>query len=224
MMTFKKWGILAITAILGVCTTSCSDNDEPADDATPQSGPSTENLYSVKTIVSHDDIVGDDKQKYDVGMYINFTGNDNRELLKDTPWFENQFKTSDWYFEINGQQYRYGNVMAVSGNTAPISMIGYRTIDKYVIAPTSISYEKLKEGPLTFTYKFVWPSKNISHTLTVYAEYNQNFESEKAAMLQTLGEHETGLVELYKVGYWVDDKLLDSAWKENGLLTIPIEE
>lgn len=210
-----------ITLFVAVLTACSDNNDEPKP---PQDPPSdSENLYSMKELLSNDFLMGD-RILYGVNMYINFTGNNNRELLMDDAWFEKKFKNSDWYFEYNGKQYRYGEVMDVPGNSTPIDMKGYRLINRYMIAPVDIPWENLKAGPITYSYKFVWPSKNINHTIKVYAVYNKNYESERAEILKNLSKDSTAFVEMYKIGYWIDGKPMESLWKDLGLYTIPIEE
>lgn len=196
---------------------ACSDNDEP------QPLPDSEDLITVNFMVAHPYSLVGDQLLYGVNMYFNFMSSNNHEWLMDTPWFENKFKTSDWYFEVNGKQYRYGDVMDLPGNTTPIHMEGYRAINKYMIVPADIPWEKLKEGQLTYSYKFVWPSRNINHTIKIYAEYNQNFETERDEILKTLEMGEFKFVELYKIGYWVDDMPMESPYKNYGLFTIPLE-
>lgn len=217
----KHWGAIILSLMLTIAMVACSDNDEPQPQ--PEPTPDTENLISVKYFVSHPGSFVGDRILNGVNMYFNFMSSNNHEWLRDTPWFENKFKTSDWYFELNGKQYRYNDVMDLPGNTTPIHMTGYRAIDKYMIVPADIPWEKLKEGPLTYSYKFVWPSRNISHTIKIYAVYNQNFEKERDELLKTLKKDEFELIELYKIGYWVDDKPMESPFKNNGLFTIPLE-
>ena len=76
---------------------------------------------------------------------------------------------------------------------------------------------------MTYSYKFVWPSRNISHTIKIYAVYNQNFEKERDEILKTLEMGKFKLIELYKIGFWVDDKPMESPFKDSGLFTIPLE-
>lgn len=215
----KHWGAIILSLMLAIAMAACSDNDEPQ----PQPNTDSENLISVKYIVCHPGTLAGDRILNGVNMYINFMSGNNHEWLRDTPWFENKFKTSDWYFEVNGKQYRYGDVMDLPGNTTPIQLSGYRAIDKYMIMPADIPWEQLKEGPLTHTYKFVWPSRNINHTIKIYAVYNQNFETERDEILKTLKGNEYKLIELYKIGFWVDDKPMESPFKDYGLFTIPLE-
>lgn len=213
--------MLLITLFVAVLTACSDNNDEPKP---PQDSLSdSENLISMKELLSNDFLVGD-RILYGVNMYINFTGNNNRELLMDDAWFEKKFKNSDWYFEYNGKQYRYGEVMDVPGNSTPITMKGYRLINRYMIVPVDIPWENLKAGSITYSYKFVWPSKNINHTIQVYAEYNKNYETERAEILKNLSKDSTAFVEMYKIGYWIDGKPMESAFKKYGLYTIPIEE
>ena len=53
--------------------------------------------------------------------------------------------------------------------------------------------------------------------------YNQNFEKERDEILKNLKKDEIELVELYKIGFWVDDKPMESPFKDYGLFTIPLE-
>ena len=210
--------MLVMLAFVFAAMMACSDNDEPK----PDPNPDDQDLISIPYIVSKQPLCGL-PDPYGVNMYITFMSSNKHEWLKDTPWFENKFKTSDWYFEVNGKQYRYGDVMDLPGNTTPIQLSGYRAIDKYMIMPADIPWEQLKEGPLTYSYKFVWPSRNINHTIKIYAVYNQNFETERDEILKTLKDNEYKLIELYKIGFWVDDKPMESPFKDYGLFTIPLE-
>ena len=213
--------MLLIMAFVLYALASCSDNDEPQPGKDPN--PGNENLISVKYYVEKPGMTGF-SHHYGVNAYLNFMSSNNHEWLRDTPWFEKKFKNSDWYFEFNGKQYRYGDVMDIPGNTTPIHMEGYLELNKYLIIPADIPWEKLKEGPMTYEYKFVWPSRNISHTIKVYAIYNQNFEKDRDELLKNLGDEDSGYVELYKIGYWVDDKPMESPWKDYGLFTITLDE
>lgn len=219
MKTFKHLGMLVMLAFVFAAMTACSDNDEPK----PDPNPDDQDLISIPYIVSKQPLCGL-PDPYGVNMYITFMSSNKHEWLKDIPWFENKFKTSDWYFEFNGKQYRYGDVVDTLGNTKPIQMVGLMNADKFTIRPVDIDWEKLKESPIRYSYKFMWPSRNIGHTIEVYAVYNQNFEKDKAEKLASLGEDEVGTVELYKIGFWIDGKPMESPWKQSGIFTIYIEE
>lgn len=88
----KQWSTVFLITLFVAVLTACSDNnDEPKP---PQDPPSdSENLYSMKELLSNDFLMGD-RILYGVNMYINFTGNNNRELLMDDAWFEKNSKTA----------------------------------------------------------------------------------------------------------------------------------
>lgn len=205
---------LAVICLIGVSACN-SNNDAP----TPRQ---TENLTPIKVLVSNDKVNGHDAL-CGVDMYFNFTGDNDHELLRDTRWTE-KFINSDWYFEVNGKQYRLGDTMEIEGNSEPVRITGYMSVDKYILAPTHIPGERLKNGPITYSYSFVWPEKGINKKIEIYAEYNENFEKEKAEMLAKLSGSEVGSVVLFNIGYRVDGKPMESPWADMGLYTIPIEE
>lgn len=82
--------MLVMLAFVFAAMMACSDNDEPK----PDPNQDDQDLISIPYIVSKQPLCGL-PDPYGVNMYITFMSSNKHEWLKDTPWFENKFKTSD---------------------------------------------------------------------------------------------------------------------------------
>lgn len=199
------WALIAVLTVQ-VCFISCSD-DEPDN----KEGQQTEEWRK-------------DLREKLMGLYPKawgLTGYDRNWNCRFVPAIQivdqngndlmavtdpNNVRNSDFYFEYQGKKYSFGDtdfpVAGLSKKVATHSWQDYRSI---VLSPFSLEWQEIAEmkEPVDITYDFVWPSRNIRHTIRTYVEPNTEFKQLFDAYDADTATTDTSL-EVYKYGMWVD--------------------
>lgn len=128
-------------------------------------------------------------------------------MLNDT--YPDNLCDSDWYFIVDGKEYRRGQIIPVANSNEPIDVRFHVVGEICCIAPTWIDWKTLKEGPVHQSLTFVFPEKGIKKRIDFYAEINPD-----------LDVNAEDVYELYKKGVWVDGKPLDCRFGWMGIWTI----
>lgn len=133
---------------------------------------------------------------------------------------QSSVRHSDWYFEMDGKQYRLGDTIPTPAgyNLKPISVIGYMGYYKFFIDPVTINFDALKKAPLYLSMDFVWPSRNIRNHIDYYAEYNKNYWKEIEEFWKS--DNDMGKILCGYYGLWIDSKTME---KDPNIFTLVID-
>ena len=93
----------------------------------------------------------------------------------------------------------------VAGLSKKVGIFGNMDLVSDILAPFTLEWQEIAEmkEPVDITYDFVWPSRNIRHTIRAYVEPNTAFKKQYDAFMADTTAADVAL-EVYKFGMWVD--------------------
>lgn len=216
--TFQRL-LLTMCVILTVCMLASCGKDEPngpnGSDGDDDNTPNVEQedsldwrsqLDTVKHPVCYpgEYLLGDDFSN--IGFHIMIKDKEGNDLLRDPKVIQ-----SDWYFEINGNRYHYGDSVPELVCPDPRIYTGGHFSGMGSIIFVNMWRPGVEEcashEPMEYSYTFVWPEKNIRHEMRVYVEFNKNILNDIADVQSTLHPGESSVVDRYYICRFVDGKV-----------------
>lgn len=204
MKTITKYTLVLMMALMvQMFLTACSD-DAPQREDTQQTEEWRKDLRQCEMFLSHLRPTGYDRDwacRFVPAMQI--VDQDGNDLMGLTN--PNNVINSDFYFEYEGKKYSYGDTFPVAGLSKKVDTHNCMDYHSLMLSPFSLEWQEIAEmnEPLDITYDFVWPSRNIRHTMRTYIEPNMAFKQIFAAF-QSDPEAANISPEVYKYGMWVD--------------------
>lgn len=200
MKTATKYVMVLLMALMTqINLASCSD-DEP----NPPTEEWRNDLRTCNMVLFHSGLVGYDRDwacRFVPAMQI--VDQDGNDLMGLT--HPNNVINSDFYFEYEGKNYCYGDTFPVAGLSKKVDTHNCMDYHSLMLSPFSLEWQEIAEmtEPLDITYDFVWPSRNIRHTMRAYMEPNTEFKQIFDAF-QADSTAANISPEVYKYGMWVD--------------------
>lgn len=203
--------MMAICCIIGM--TACS-NDDPQ--PTPEPDPNADPTLSQDTLWKKDLVIAEEIVFHPFTLVgfsyrgINLQINPRKDGIEvlDNEKTRKEYLESDWYFEFEDKEYRLGEVIPIKGNKFRIRFMRDSYTQRYVISPCDIPPAALDEGPIHYSFRFVWPAQDINQKMVVYAEAIPGFYEAREAALKVLKNGESVYLPRYKIGYWVDGQTI----------------
>lgn len=200
------WALIAVLTVQ-VCFISCSD-DEPENKEGQQTEEWRKDLRVLTMRLTHHPTLFGGGGSFDMTyrffaamQIVDQNGNDLMSITNP-----NNVIDSDFYFEYQGKKYHLGDTnFPVAGLSKKVGIFGNMDLVSDILAPFTLEWQEIAEmkEPVDITYDFVWPSRNIRHTIRAYVEPNTAFKKQYDAFMADTTAADVAL-EVYKFGMWVD--------------------